>query len=442
MAQALKVYLFEHHVGSLSREAGKLSFSYQADWLTLPHARPLSCSLPLQAEPFNDDQARPFFAGLLPEGELRKLLSRQFQLSDANAFGLLNEIGGECAGAVTFLENHQSLPKTGTQDRHWLSESELSSVLDELPRRPMMAGEQGLRLSLAGAQDKLPVVVENGKIGLALNGTPSTHILKSAIDSLHDSVINEAYCLALARSIGLTAANSSVSHAGHHQFLLVERYDRQIDTSGSQQRLHQEDFCQALGRPSESKYQHEGGPDLSDCFALIRRVVKPSAPAVLRFVDYTVFNFLIGNHDAHAKNFSLLYSQNKPTLAPLYDALSTAVYTQLTNKMAMKLGSQYTFKGVMPRHWEQFANDNGLAWAQLRKRLQLLATRLPGAARDLLAQPISGAIHPSPSSLKSDGSRSLHADRPRDTFAHYPVAGQIQALIGDRCETSRRRLDR
>ena len=114
-------------------------------------------------------------------------------------------------------------------------------------------------------------------------------------------------------------------------------------------RLHQEDFCQALGIAPEYKYQNEGGPDLAQCFALLRKATRPSAPQILHLLDYIVFNVLIGNHDAHAKNFSLLYVGEIPILAPFYDTLSTAVYPTLTPKMAMKIGSKYKFSEVCQR---------------------------------------------------------------------------------------------
>ena len=146
----------------------------------------------------------------------------------------------------------------------------------------MLAGREGIRLSLAGAQDKLPVVFDG------------------------DFQVQD------------------------RQVLLVTRYDRRAGDDGLPVRIHQEDFCQALGVVPEMKYQNEGGPDLQACFELLRRATRPSAPQVLRLLDAVVFNALVGNHDAHAKNFSLLYEAGTaPRLAPLYDMLSTAVYDAL-----------------------------------------------------------------------------------------------------------------
>jgi serine/threonine-protein kinase HipA len=277
----------------------------------------------------------------------------------------------------------------------WLHEHELTNLLDELPRRPMLAGRDGIRLSLAGAQDKLPVVFDGERIGLPTGGQPSTHILKPAIAAVEGSVINEGFCLTLAQAMGMLTAQAHIFSASGRQVLLVARYDRRAVEGGQPVRMHQEDFCQALGVVPEMKYQNEGGPDLKACFDLLRKTTRPSAPQVLRLLDAVVFNALVGNHDAHAKNFSLLYAGNRttdaPTLAPLYDMLSTAVYDHLTPKMAMKLGSKYRFTEVQARHWDQFAQAAGLSNAQTKKRVLRMAQGLPVAARQLQAlAPFSG----------------------------------------------------
>jgi serine/threonine-protein kinase HipA len=144
--------------------------------------------------------------------------------------------------------------------------------------------------------------------------------------------------------------------------------------------LHQEDFCQALGIAPEYKYQNEGGPDLSKAFELVRQATRPSAPQILKLLDFAIFNVLVGNHDAHGKNFSLLYTPQGIVLAPFYDVLATAAYPNLTDKMAMKIGSKYRFTEVQLRHWERFAAEAGLSPAQVKKRILNIAQRLPDLA--------------------------------------------------------------
>ena len=384
MNRILEVLLLGQSVGQLIQADGRLSFSYSPRWLQSPSAQPLSRSLPLRPKPFDDKATRPFFAGLLPEGDKRKLVAMALQVSSQNDYALLNGIGGECAGAVTLLgPGQQPTGLPSEQYVRWLDDGELITILDELPRRPMLAGKDGLRLSLAGAQDKLPVVFVNGHIGLPKQNTPSSHILKPAISAVEGSVYNEGFCMALAMRLKLSVASTSIRRVADRVYLLVERYDRLRQPDGSLQRLHQEDFCQALGVAPEYKYQNEGGPDLTQCFDLLRKATRPSAPQVLRLLDYVIFNALIGNHDAHAKNFSLIYTRRGTVLAPLYDTLSTAVYANLTDKMAMKIGSKYKFTEVQKQHWEQFAQAAGLSPVQVKKRILTLASLLPSEAVSL-----------------------------------------------------------
>lgn len=416
MVRQLEVWSFGTHIGTLSQIDGRLTFAYTPQWLASGNATPLSQSLPLQSESFDDRATRPFFAGLLPEGKKRKSIAQTLHVSRLNDFALLDGIGGECAGAVTLLEPGQTAQDLKT-DQHvrWLDDTELLHLLNELPKRPMLAGEEGLRLSLAGAQDKLPVLAARDRIGLPLLNTPSSHILKPEISGVDGSVFNEGFCLALADQMKLSTAKAVIRNLDDRVYLLVERYDRHQTANGQVRRLHQEDFGQALGVAPEYKYQSEGGPDLARCFELVRRVTRPSAPHILMLLDYVIFNTLIGNQDAHAKNFSLLYTPRGTVLAPLYDALSTAVYPNLTDKMAMKIGSKYRFPEVQTRHWEQFAAAAGLSPAQVKKRILNIAKRLPNFARQLQA------------SFQSEG----HG---------HPILVGIVTLIEQRCALTIRRL--
>lgn len=419
MEHKLTVYLFDQAVGTLYLQQGRLSFSYLPAWLKNNDARALSFSLPLQEATFDDHQCRAFFAGLLPEGRLRQLIAKQSHISHQNDFALLDLMGGECAGAVSLRPADAPLPIStagGSEHIRWLNTRTLQQMLSELPGRPMLAGQEGVRLSLAGAQDKLPVVFDGHRIGLPLNGTPSSHILKPAIAAVDNSVINEYFCLELADAIQLAPAKALIYSIGNSQCLLVGRYDRVADVNGQLTRLHQEDFCQALGIVPEMKYQNEGGPGLTHCFDLLRRVTRPNAPQILRLFDYVIFNALVGNHDAHAKNFSLLYKTGgAPMLAPMYDVLCTTVYPDLTAKMAMKIGSKYKFSEVESRHWDEFANQAGLARAPAKKRILELAGRLPAVANEL-------------------------ADRVAELHGGRELLREIADLIEQRCALTVKRL--
>lgn len=178
----------------------------------------------------------------------------------------------------------------------------------------------------------------------------------------------------LATAIGLSAAGVATGNTDGIDYLLVERYDRKI-TGDTVKRLHQEDFCQALAIPSEIKYQSEGGPSLKDCFALVRQVSSAPVLDLQRLLDAVIFNYLVGNNDAHGKNFSFIYDHEAKTarLAPLYDIVCTAWYPELSKKMAMKIGGEYNCNMVLPRHFEKLAAEAGLAKPLVRRRVPELA---------------------------------------------------------------------
>lgn len=394
MARTLNVYYDRALVGKLTQDdGGQMTFQYDVSWLDKPNPIALSQSLPPQEEPFTQKQCQGFFGGTLPEQDNRKIIARILGISDKNDFAMLEQIGGECAGAISFWPDGENLPADDDRYRE-LADDELAKILRELPRRPLMAGEDGIRLSLAGAQDKIAVRRDDGKISIPRGSAPSSHILKPAIDTWEGVVANEAFCMELARACGLNAAPVEIGKVEDIDYLLAERFDRVRDGYGNIQRLHQEDFCQALGVPSEIKYQSEGGPSLADCFALIRDASSVPARDLIALLDAVIFNLLIGNHDAHAKNFSLLYMPNRSIrLAPLYDLVCTVYYPELTDKMAMRIGKEAKSALVFPRHIDRFAEQAGLGAAQTRARIPALAGRLlaeiPGLTK---TGPVSEAL--------------------------------------------------
>lgn len=382
--RALDVWLYGDRAGRLEQREGRMRFAYDPAYVDAGGPT-LSCSLPL-AEDAYEREAEAFFANLLPEGEVRTLVARRFGVSAGNDFALLDAIGGDCAGAVTLLEPGD-VPDTDAEPAvRWLNEPELAATLDELPRRPLLADpDEGVRLSLAGAQDKLPVVVDGDRIGVPLGRTPSTHIVKTPIARFDDTVANEAFCLALARALGLDAARAEVRNADGREFLLVERYDRHGAGRGTVERIHQEDFCQALALPPQLKYEAEGGPGLGDCFGLVWRRSRRRGADMRGLVDAVALSFLIGNHDAHGKNFSLLHRRDGTVLAPLYDLVSTAVYPGLTRKLAMAIGGEYRPEYVRRRHLERLGGGTRLGAAPVRRRVLALARRGPRAVEEVVA---------------------------------------------------------
>ncbi len=369
MVKTLDVYFHEKIVGQLIQDShGDVTFTYSSSWLDDPDAIRISCSLPLQKEIFTRKQCHAFFEGILPEENQRKIIARNLGISANNDFSMLEKIGGECAGALSFMPaGEKSNPSI--DDYYELSSMELPNILRELPTRPLLAGEKNVRLSLAGVQDKLAVYIKDNKIYLPLNSAPSTHILKPDFTIYEDVIFNEAFCLKLAKKIGLSVAEADIKKIDDINYLLIKRYDR-IFSDGEEEikiyRIHQEDFCQALGIRSINKYQNEGGPSLKQCFDLIRRESSVPVIDLEKMLNAVIFNYLIGNCDAHGKNFSLLYLEEL-RLAPLYDLICTLYYEDLDKKMAMKLGGEYQTNNIRIENFYKLADEIGFAKPEVRR---------------------------------------------------------------------------
>jgi serine/threonine-protein kinase HipA len=402
MARTLDVYLHNDLAGQLVQDdGGQMRFAYAESWLNRPGATPLSHSLPLRTERFSRNECRGFFGGILPEQTKRELIARNLGISARNDYAMLEQIGGECAGAVTFIPAGEKLPEQHYGYRP-LSPAELAAILKELPKRPLLAGNEGIRLSLAGAQDKIVVRIEGDEVSLPLGGAPSTHILKPAVERFAGVVFNEHLCMRLATASGLPVATVETRSVDGIDYLLVERYDRAHRTVGTGapvlERLHQEDFCQAQGIVSEMKYQKEGGPSLKQCFSLLRDVSSAPVVDLARFLEAVIFNYLVGNNDTHGKNFSLLYhapgtDNFEIRLAPLYDIVSTVYYPELSKDMAMKIGAEYISEKVRPKDFEQLAEEAGLGKPFVKQRVPELADRvLASLGRIEIANPVAEAV--------------------------------------------------
>jgi serine/threonine-protein kinase HipA len=371
MAKILDVYLYEDQVGKLVQDKyGEITFTYSEIWLQNPNAISISYSLPLQKNEFTRKECQAFFEGILPEESQRKIIAKNLGISANNDFSMLEKIGGECAGALTFIKSNESW-EYKQNEYHELTEEALANILRELPARPLLAGERGVRLSLAGVQDKIVLYVKENKFYVPLASSPSTHILKPDFSIYEGVVFNEDFCMSLARHIELPVADTEIRKISEIKYLLVKRYDRKYSNKLPTDiiRLHQEDFCQALGIPSKNKYQNEQGPSLKHCFDLLRLVSTQPVIELGRLLNAVIFNYLIGNCDAHGKNFSLLY-RNGVELAPLYDLICTIYYKDLERKMAMKIGGEYKIDNITLLNFDMLAEEAGFAKSAIHVRIR------------------------------------------------------------------------
>ncbi|MNI19697.1 Serine/threonine-protein kinase HipA [compost metagenome] len=349
------------------------ALTYADAWRASPQAFPVSLSMPMDQAVWPPEVVVPWLMNLLPEGEPMRAMQRALGIAQEDVIGLVSAAGGDLAGAlrvgVAGAERGDYRPVVTADD--------LERIIGELPRKPFLAGDEGVTMSLAGAQDKLPVALLNGQITVPLDGAPSTHILKPDNPRLPGSVQNEALCMVLAARCGLPAAPVTTGRAGDRSYLLVDRYDR-AGSAPAATRLHQEDFCQALGLPPGAKYERNQtgvrGPSLADMFALVRWHM--TAVDITRLLDAVIFNIAIGNVDSHAKNYSILLTADGVALAPLYDLMSGLPWPGITQNHAQAVGGKVRGRHIQARHWRRMAEECGLAPAATVRRVIGMTDRI------------------------------------------------------------------
>jgi serine/threonine-protein kinase HipA len=337
MAEPLAVWLYGRQVAIVEKERkDRLRLSYTEEALaTYEGGTPLlSLALPLTGDRYPNGVTRAFLDGLLPEGEPRNAIAADLDLPASDVFGLLAALGRDCAGALVIQPQSDPAPTTPTTlTAEPLSADDLAELVANLRSAPLGIGRK-VRLSLAGVQEKLLLTrMPGGVWGRPVEGTPSTHILKPEIERFANTVENEAFCMSVARHLGLSVAEVDMIIVDERPVLVVRRYDRIVGPDESVHRVHQEDMCQALGLPPAKKYEQDAGPTLARVARVLQDVAEPAATQT--FLRALTLNVALGNCDAHGKNFSLLHTDSGALrLAPLYDLLSTRFYP-VDDKLAM-----------------------------------------------------------------------------------------------------------
>lgn len=350
MTRELSVYLYGQKVGALSEDSlGHLMFQYEIS------SYPLSVRMPVRPEAYEAAYAEPFFDNLKPEGDALSLIAAKFHISEQNTFSILNQIGGDCAGAVSLYP--AELQKQIDTPLKEIGKEQLVGIIDELPDNPLLTGLQNApRLSLAGAQAKFAVYKdEEGKYYRSDDEHPTTHIIKITNKRFDGLLENELFCMSLAKKIFKDAIEVEIHSVDGRKYLEIQRFDRK-SLNGKIERIHQEDFCQVLGYLSRQKYQSDGGPKISQIYNAITQHSHRKAADGYKFIQLLIFNYLIGNTDAHAKNFSFLHidRNNKVALSPTYDLVAVDVYPKkiVSHDIAMTINGKGTYASVYRKDWE------------------------------------------------------------------------------------------
>lgn len=355
MSETLHVWYENYLAGTLKQvEHGDVVFQYSAQWLAYPDRFAVSLSLPLQESAFSRELSTAFFDNYLPEEHLRAIVAKEYGMESHSTYALLKVLGAECAGALSILPSDEENKKHSPQYKELVSEDLINYIVN-IPKSPLLGEHDEVRLSLAGAQSKGALrITPEMKFYLPQNGSPSTHIIKPSNSRYSNLPENELFCMGLAHQMGMDVPRFFLLETLPKAFVIT-RYDREIYKDHIK-RIHQEDFCQALGLSSQLKYQKDGrGATLPDCFALLHHCENPELDTQ-NLLQWVIYNICIGNSDAHAKNISLLYSQQKPHLAPFYDLVSTAPYPGINQKLAMKIGDSNDGDRIFTSKWKQFAD--------------------------------------------------------------------------------------
>ncbi len=347
---SLNVFYQNQLVGQIIEDQLGMGFQYSADWLNYESRFAISHSLPL-SDQFYLEEGENFFANLLPEGGARDSLCQKLGISIDNDMALLERIGHECAGALVVANTNAKKPLL--EKKRQITEEDFTKLLHD-----GVAVYSGLQeggdfpFSLAGAQDKIPVIYENGKFFRPTSLLASTHILKFAQSRFKYVPENEMICAMMLESFGLPVPHSELVKFNSEYHFLIERYDRKAKV-----KFHQEDFCQMLGVSRKKKYEIESGLNFNDIFFKVESIPesKNTTTDLDFLIRWQILNVYLGNCDGHLKNLSLLMDVNhKWALAPFYDVVMTLIYPKVSKRLALSIGEQYEIGNLHAKHWTAF----------------------------------------------------------------------------------------
>lgn len=395
MAVKLNVHLGAEPLGTLAfdQDTSHWSFTYADAWVESDTGYGLSPVLPREPDPAitadtHSQRVRKYFENLLPEGQALDDAARTHKVSKANSFGLLIALGRETAGALR-LDLEGAEPAPAEPSRRALTSAEISERIRSRPQLPFTVWDQRVRLSIAGYQDKLAVLEEEGEWSLVDGPSlASTHLLKPepVSEALAGLTTNELFCMQFAQAIGVPVAPTRLAFVPE-PVLVIERFDRRRIASEqgvSVERIHCLDGCQALNLPASYKYERpygdsdavkdiRDGASLRMIFELLREHAAVPARAQLELLRWTITQVLIGNLDAHAKNLTFFYGPAGLALAPAYDLTCGVIYPDIEGNLAMAIGDEFNPRTVQSFDWTGFTLDCDLPGGLVARELTALS---------------------------------------------------------------------
>jgi len=389
----LKVMIEEQEVGFIwvDNIDETYKFEYSDEWKEYGFA--ISPNLPLH-KTTQTGSVRRFLENLIPEGKGLEDITAFAHISKNNTFAIIKAIGYDTSGALMFGDKNDNNEAIFRE----ISDEELSSRIEQIQEKSIVIWDKKERLSLAGVQEKLPVIIKDGKIGLGDGSLSSTHIMKFQTSKHNNIIVNEFFCMKLAHRIGLNVAEVELKRFDSAPVLLVKRFDRVYETN-SVKRLHVIDGCQMLDLSSSYKYERNfgsgrdvkeirEGASFSKLFNSADSCEVP-AKAKLELLNWTVFNLLIGNSDAHGKNFSFFVSKRgiKPT--PFYDLLCILAHEDVEHDMAMAYGDEFNPNEIKAYQLREFADDIDINYKLVMQTIQKQCKLITEVLQDKFIDEIS-----------------------------------------------------
>ena len=328
-------------------------------------------------ENFNSQKVKRFLENLIPEGRGLEDILLSTRISKQNIFAIIKAIGYDTSGALMFGKNEN----TDIAIFRPIDEDELYERIATIEEQSITLWDQKQRLSLAGVQEKLPVIIKNTQIGLGDGSLSSTHIMKFQTKKHANIVLNEFFCMSLAQAIHLNVAQVQLHRVREYPVLMVQRFDR-IYADNKVKRLHVIDGCQILDLPSAYKYERNfgSGRDVKDIRngASFSKLFQTStlcevpAKAKMSLLQWSLFNLIIGNSDAHGKNFSFFVDNEGIRATPYYDLLCILMYEGIEHDLAMAFGDEFHPEKIFAYQLREFAEDIDINYKLVSQTLKKL----------------------------------------------------------------------
>jgi serine/threonine-protein kinase HipA len=392
MTDQLAVLLRGQIVGDwLRNHLGQYTFTYRENYRSTGRV-PLSPALPISDTRFGHQAVAAYVEGLLPENpDVRAAWAAELKTGET-AFDLLAAMGRDCVGAVQFVrEDTPGELARRAADYRPVTDTEIGERLVALRATGVSWTLPGEHWSLPGAQEKFTLARLGDRWHEARGAAASTHIVKPGVARLMHQAVLEYATMQVAARLGLTVATTELADFAGETAIVITRFDRYHDLISAVHRLHQVDFCQAMGRMPANKYEERNGPRTAELAAMLRRESARAEQDVRRFSDAVLFNYVVGAPDAHAKNFALLYPpRGGPRMAPLYDLSSALAYEPRAggyalSSVAMSIGGRRKFGQVLKKNFERHADEMKLDPTERLSRVADMAAAAPDAFRSVLA---------------------------------------------------------